>query len=96
MDTITSYFAQQGLLGIIILMLIGVVIWLQKRIDNKDKQITDLQDKRITDANQYTSSYIAASKEAVETGRDNLSALSLLQRSVDALAQGLQKLLDKK
>jgi hypothetical protein len=87
---------QQGILGIVILILMGVAVWQQRRIDKKDIQITDLQDKRITDSNQYTSNYISIARESVETSKDNLSALSLLQRSVDTLATSLQKLLDNK
>lgn len=91
MDTITTYFATQGILGIIAVMFIGVIVWQQKRIDSKDKQITDLQNQRIIDANQYSSNYISIAKETVETSKDNLNALSLLQRSVDSLTTVLQK-----
>lgn len=96
METITNFFLQQGVLGVIIVMLIGVVLWQQKRIDLKDKQITDLQDKRIADTNAYTSSYTATTKEMVATTRDSLNALSLLQRSVDTMATALQNLLNGK
>lgn len=95
MDTITTYFATQGILGMIAIMFIGVIVWQQKRVDSKDKQITDLQNQRILDASQYTTNYIAIAKETVETSKDNLSALSLLQRSVDSLATTMQKQLDK-
>lgn len=96
METITNFFLQQGILGVIIVMLIGVVVWQQKRIDLKDKQITDLQDKRVADTNAYTSSYTAANKEMVATTRDSLNALSLLQRSVDSMATALQNLINGK
>jgi hypothetical protein len=92
-ETITAYFENQGLLGIVILMLIGVVVWQQKRIDAKDKQITDLQDKRIADTNSYTSSYTSTTREMIGTTRDSLNALNLLQRSIDALATALQSLI---
>lgn len=96
MDTITSYFAQQGILGIIILMTIGIIVWQQKRIDNKDKQITDLQDKRLVDSNSYSQNYIQIAKEVVGTTRDSVNASSLLQKSVDGLTGSIQTLLGKK
>ena len=96
MEEIVKFFAGQGVYGIIILMLIGVVIYLQKRIDGKDKEISGLQNQRIADANTYTTNYISIAKETVATSKEHLAALSLLQRSVDALATGLQKLLDNK
>ena len=96
MDTISSYFLQQGVLGVIIVMLIGVIVWQQKRIDIKDKQIVDLQDKRVSDTNAYTASYTATTKEMVGTTRDSLNALNLMQRSIDSLATALQSLLNGK
>lgn len=96
MDQITSYFAQQGILGIIVLMVISVVIWQQKRIDNKDKQITELQDKRVSDTNNFTNGYTEISKEMVAAGKDTVNTLNLLQRSVDTLLSSLQNMLQKK
>ena len=96
METINNYFLQQGILGVIIVMLIGVVIWQQKRIDIKDKQIIDLQDKRVADTNGYTNSYALATKEMVGTSKDIVNAVNLLQRSVDALATAFQGFINRK
>lgn len=90
MDQITSYFAQQGVLGIVIVMLIGVVIWQQRRLDSKDKSIGDLQDKRKLEADAFTDIYVATTKEMVGTQKDSLNAINLLQRSVEALAEALR------
>lgn len=95
-ETIAAYFENQGLLGIVILMLISVVIWQQKRIDEKDAQITELQAKRIEDINAYTDNYTTTTREMIGAAKDNLSALNLLQRSVDQLANALQNLLNQK
>ena len=89
MDSLTAYFAQQGVLGVIIIMLITVVLWQQKRIDKKDTQINELQDKRKADTDAYTVSYVATTREMVGTQKDNLNALTLLQRSVDSLANAI-------
>jgi len=96
MDPITTYFATQGILGVIILMLIAVVIYQQRKNDAQFKQITELQDKRIADANQYTANYIVVAKEVVETSKDHLISLTFLQKAVDSLAVSMQKLLDNK
>jgi len=95
MDIITPYFAQQGLLGIVIIMLVGVVLWQQKRIDGKDKIINDIQDKRKADVDTYTASYISTTREMVGTQKDSLNAITLLQRSVDNLANALQGIIKK-
>lgn len=94
-DTLTLEFARQGLGYLIAVLLIGVVIWQQRRLDAKDKQITDLQDKRVIDTNAYTSSYSTSVREMVVASKDTLNSLTLLQRSVDGLAAAFQRLLDK-
>lgn len=95
----SNYFFQQGILGVIVVVLASVlsavIIWQQRRIDKKDELIKQLQDQRILDADKYTSNYIAIAKETVATSKDHSSALSLLQRSVDGLTNGLTKLLEK-
>lgn len=96
MDIIINYFAQRGIYGIIILMLIFVIIYLVRRNDNLFQQVQDLQSKRVMDASQYNSTYIDVAKETVGISKDNLNSLSLLQRSVDALAGSMQKLIDNK
>lgn len=95
LETITAYFESQGLLGIIILMLIGVVVWQQKRIDAKDKQITDLQDKRKSDTDIYTSSYTTIVKENIATQKDSLNANIIMQRSLDTLVNAFQTFVNK-
>ncbi len=95
-SSVATYFAQQGVLGIIVLMLIGVVVWQQKRIDNKDKQITELQDKRKADTDGYTASYTATIRDMIIASKDSLNAANLLQRSVDSLAAALQSLMSNK
>lgn len=96
MDQITSYFAQQGVLGIMVIMLIGVIIWQQKRNDNLSRQVDELQNKRIADTNNFTNGYTEISKEMVAAGKDTVNTLNLLQRSVDTMLGSLQNLLQKK
>ena len=95
MDAFTSYFAQQGILGIIILMLVAVLLWQQKRIDGKDRVINEIQDKRKADVDAYTASYIATTREMVGTQKDALNALNLMQRSLDNLANAMQGMVKK-
>jgi len=96
MESVTSYFIQQGVLGVIIVMLIGVVIWQQRRIDNKDIQITELQDKRVSDTNAFTNGYTEISKTMVASGKDTVNTLNVLQKSIDTMFNALQTLLQKK
>lgn len=94
MDEITSYFAKQGILGIVVVMLIGVIVWQQKRIDAKDLQINDLQNKRKQDADGYTSSFTATTREMVAAQKDGVNAINLLQRSVESLTSIVQSFIN--
>lgn len=95
METITNFFAQQGILGIIILMETSVIVWQQKRIDKKDSQILELQDKRVNDTNTFTNGYTEISKEMVAAGRDTANSISILQKTIDTILSSLQTLLNK-
>ena len=90
MEDIIKYFTQQGTLGVVIAMLVYVVIWQQKRIDSKDNQITDLQDKRKLDTDNYTQSYTAIIKESITMQKDNLNSNNLMRNSLDNLIQIVQ------
>lgn len=93
LENISTYYLTQGVLGVTVVALIAVVIWQQKRIDAKDKQITDLQDKRVADTNSYTNSYTQTTREMVGVTKDSLNAMLLLQKSVDTVAQLLNNLI---
>ena len=56
MEQITNYFLrpENGIQGIIIVVLGTIVVWQQRRLDSKDKQIGELQNQRIADTNVYT------------------------------------------
>lgn len=96
METITNFFANQGILGIVILMLIAVVIWQQRRIDSKDTQITELQNKRVSDTNGFTTSYTQTIREITTATRDSVNAQVLLQKSIDSIAQAFNNFLNNK
>jgi uncharacterized membrane protein YccC len=92
MEQIINYFLQpeNGVLGIIVVMLLGVVIWQQRKLDTREKEITTLHEKRKADADSYTSSYTAVAREQIAATRDNINTVNLLQRSIDSLATALQ------
>jgi len=90
MDVITNYFAQQGLLGIIIIMLIGVVIWQQRRLDKKDEEIKIMnqavnvvQEKRINDLAQGQAAFIGL-------GKDLVNANGSIQKSLDTITRVME------
>lgn len=95
MDNVTTYYLTQGVLGVTVVALTLVIVWQQRRVDSKDKQISDLQEKRISDTNQYTQGYTSTIREVVAVAKDNTAATNLLQKSVDALASGFEKVADK-
>ena len=96
MEEVLSQFQQQGLLGAIIIVLAFVVIWQQKRIDVKDKQVFDLQDKIKVDADAHTTIYVSTTREMVGTQRDSLNAINILQKSVETLVTAVQGLVNDK
>lgn len=98
MEAIIEYFLkpENGILGIIIVMLISVIVWQQKRLDNKDKIVNDLQEKRKADTDAYTKSYTDTIKEVIITTKDAVNTTNLLQHSVDSLAQGFQTFINGK
>lgn len=97
MEIIIDYFSQpqNGILGILVIMLIGVVLWQQRRMDKKDTLINDLLEKRVSDANTFRDGYVDTTREIVGIQKDNLNAINLLQRSIDAIAQTLQNIVKK-
>jgi hypothetical protein len=72
-----------------------------EQIDGKmTSKYTILQDRRVADTSQYTTSYTQTTREMIATSKDSLNALGMLQKSVDAMAQAipvtLMTLLNKK
>lgn len=97
-DKIADYFLQpqNGVLGVIVVILILIVVWQQKRLDKKDALVADLQEKRKIDVDTYTKNYTDMAKEAVGTQKDSTNAINLLQRSVDSLTAGFQSFMNGK
>lgn len=95
MDSITTYYLTQGVLGVTVVALIFVIVWQQKRIDSKDKQIAELQDKRIIDTNIYTQNYVETTKSVVVSTKDSIATINLLQRSIDSLATAFQSYVNR-
>jgi predicted PurR-regulated permease PerM len=90
----TAYFLQQGILGIIIVILATVfstlLMWMQRRLDAKDKDIkalydalNDLQEKRVGDNAQIISGF-------TKLGESNTNALSSVQKSIDGIVRALE------
>lgn len=98
MEAVIEYFLQpqNGIMGIIIIVLGSLLVWQQRRMDGKDKQITDLQNQRVTDTNSYTEKYTEIAKEAVTAIKDSVSNTNLLQRSLDSLAQAFNTFVNGK
>jgi hypothetical protein len=96
LDPISNIYLQYGLLGATVLVLAAVIIWQQKRIDAKDRQIEALQEKRKQDTDIYTASYTAIVKEQVATQRDILNGQGLMQQSISQIATAFQNLVNGK
>lgn len=75
-DPTTAYFFQQGLLGVIIVVLLGVIARLWTLLGKKDEKIETLQNSRLEDTKQALGSVAAA----VKTVEATISALQTLGR----------------
>lgn len=97
-DRIADFFLrpENGIFAVFSLIEMLVIIWQQRRIDAKEKEIGELQEKRKMDTDAYTKSYTDIAKEQVSTTRDNINTINLLQRSIDSLATALQSFINGK
>ena len=84
--------ATQGLGYTLFVIASLVIIYLNRKIDAKDKAIAELQDKRLTDSNLYTQSFTGVAKEMVAANRDAVNSTAILQKSIDTISQILQNL----
>ena len=79
MEETTKIFLEQGLLGAIIVILIGVVIFMQRKLDKKESDMSSLYDRwrvseseradRLMQALDTASAVQSALVEKIETGR---------------------------
>lgn len=95
MDLLLS-LATQGLGYTLFVLATLVVIYLYRKLDEKEKAIAELQEKRLGDSNMYTASFTEVAKEMVSANKDSANATALLQRSVDSITQILQNLVNNK
>lgn len=91
---VQAYFLQQGILGVIILVLGAFILWLLKRIDDKDKTIENrdqiilgLQDKRVLDYKENSEKIITASNSL-------LTSMQSLKDAAGAQTNAITKMLD--
>lgn len=89
-----TFFLQQGILGVIIVVMAGFVLWLFKRIDDKDRTIEnrdqiihELQEKRVVDYKENGEKIITAS-----TGL--LVGIQSLKEVVSTNTGAISKMLD--
>jgi uncharacterized membrane protein YccC len=92
----TSEFLRQGLLGVIIVVLAGVVVWQQKRIDNKDRNLEVMAQKRVEDIVHVKDAY----SNQIENIRDaQVESTATIQRILDtmvAMSRSVEQLVYKR
>lgn len=89
-----TYFLQQGILGVIIVVLGLFIIWLLKRLDEKEKTIENrdqiilgLQEKRVVDYKENSEKIITASNSL-------LTGMQSLKDAAGAQTNAITKMLD--
>lgn len=90
MEQVTNFFFNQGILGVIIIVMGGVIIWCQKRLDRKDEEIkllnqavNVLQEKRISDSSLQINAFVGL-------GKDLVNSDASIQKSVDNIMRVLE------
>jgi uncharacterized protein YoxC len=89
-----TFFLQQGILGVIIVVLSGFIIWLFRRLDkkdevieNRDQVIAGLQEKRVADFKDN-------SEKIIDTSNNLLNGLQSLKDAAGAQTNAVTKMLD--
>lgn len=89
-----TFFLQQGILGVIIVVLAGFTIWLLKRLDEKDKTIENrdqiilgLQEKRVMDYKENSEKIITASNSL-------FTSMQSLKDAAGSQTNAITKMLD--
>lgn len=99
-EQIAQFFFNQGTLGVVILVLAGVIIWMQKRLDTKDKEIKELNDKlgaaadlRLKDSKDNTIVNNSLIEKYATLAEKGVTNDSLMMQAINGIAAELR---DKK
>jgi hypothetical protein len=84
MDETTQIFLQNGILGAIIVVLGGVVLFLQKKLDVKDQEIKQLNLRATEMIEHYAEKHAEAVQKMTEVVLNNTNALNQLTAKLEA------------
>ena len=84
MNETTQIFLQNGILGAIIVVLGGVVLFLQKKLDKKDQEIKDLNEQTAKMIEHYGEKHAESIQKITEVVINNTNALSQLVTKLEA------------
>lgn len=84
MNETTQIFLQNGILGAIIVVLGGVVLFLQKKLDVKDQEIKQLNLKATEMIEHYGEKHAEAVQKMTEVVLNNTNALNQLTAKLEA------------
>lgn len=90
LERILDYFFGQGIYGVIIVILILVLLWLQKRNDEQAKEIKSLNEKLVISAEKRVEDQKQTGEKFITLGKDLVSGNESLQRSVDGITRVLE------
>lgn len=95
-EGITDYFFNQGVLGVIIIVL-AIVIVLQDRRNRKDLKDSEelgrvLQEKRVVDSNTYSEKFIMTSQQLLNQNKEMISLIQVNQKSIEIITNILQSI----
>lgn len=71
-----------------------VIIYLNGKVDKKETFINELQDKRVLETSQFTTSFTGVAKDMVATQKDLINQNTILQKAVDNMIQTFQSFIN--
>lgn len=90
MDPVSSYYLQQGVLGVTIVVLAGVVLWQQRRLDKKDQELREVLENRLKDSKEYSTVYNGTTEKYATLAEKTNNNDALLMQAVNGIATFLQ------
>lgn len=88
--------ATEGLGFTLFVLAVFVIIYLNRKIEAKEKELTLLHERLLTESNLYTKSFTEIAKEMVAANRDAVNSTAVLQKSVDTIAEVIQSIVQNK
>lgn len=83
MEDVGNYLLTQGVLGVACLVLGLVIIYLQRKIDARDKTIQELNNLLLSTVKGHSGEFHTLAKETTEVMRQNSQNVAILSEKIE-------------